>query len=81
MNIHKAIQENKLAYVAVVTDKGFSLGVAIEGESGYYPATYHSVDSYEKASKWAERCNGGIGVSKDRAVEIQIASMRQPATA
>lgn len=51
----------RYAFVAVCAkgkdESGFTIGVAIEDSPGYYPLNYHSVPTYEEASKWAEGLN------------------------
>lgn len=75
--------EPRRVYTAVVTDTGIRMGIAVEGETGYYRirddadlgGTY---ESYEKAQAVADRCNEVLGISKEDAFDIVCASMRKP---
>jgi len=69
--------EKRKAWVAVVSEKGFTLGVAVEDEAGYYVTDYPSVDSYGKASKWAADLNERMGLTEMDAIRIVVSSMRK----
>lgn len=66
----------RLAYVAVITDGGeYRLGIAKEGESGYYAVDPTSdaggdFNSHEEASKVADAYNENLGLSKEEAFKI-----------
>jgi hypothetical protein len=70
------MEEVKRAYVPIVVDKGFSLGVAEENVAGYYTLDYPIVDTYDKAWAWADSCNIDLGVSHDEAIRIMGSSMK-----
>jgi hypothetical protein len=71
------LQNPGRAWVAVVSDKGFTLGVAVEDEAGYYVTDYPSVDTYDKATKWAADLNERMGLTEKQAMLIVVSSMRK----
>ena len=70
------------AFVAVIggSTKQWTIGVAVENESGYSPVSgdYFEFDSYEKASDFCDGMNKHIGLDKYRATQIICSSMRAP---
>lgn len=72
-----AIAANRFAYVPVVREDGCSVGIAIEGISGYHPTDYPSIPKWDAASKWAKELNTALGHSEESAAEIQLSSMRR----
>lgn len=70
----RSLDAGRYAFTPVCTDKGFSLGIAIEGIKGYAPTDYHSVDTYDKAAQWAELCNDRR-LTREEAARIVISTM------
>jgi hypothetical protein len=66
---------NQRCYVAVTQGEGFSIGVAEEGEPGYYKLDYPTVPTYAEATHWADLCNKDLGVGPIRAAEIICSTM------
>ena len=70
------------AFVPVIggSTKQWTIGVAVENESGYSPISggYFEFDSYEKASDFCDGMNKHIGLDDYRAVQIVCSSMRAP---
>jgi len=77
-------EKKSRAYVAVIADDGtYRLGIAVEGESGYYKIRPESdagmpFDSMDAANKVADAYNEGLGLSKVRASEIALSALRGP---
>lgn len=67
------------AYVAVIADKGYGLGVAIEDERGYHPITGLDLKTHDEARTLADGMNMHIGLSKARVISIVASSMRRGA--
>lgn len=69
------------AYTAVITESGkYRLGIAVEGEPGYYKVKEDSdaggtFDSYDEAQGVAQAYNDGLGITAPRAAEIVASSM------
>ena len=70
----EAMTEKRAAYTAVTSEGGAILGVAIKGESGYYPTGWH-YPSYDIAQQQAELMNARFGLTKQEAWEIVASSM------
>lgn len=67
------------AWVAVVDESGFSLGLAEEGTKGYSPMKEDqkiTFPTYDAASEEAEARNGLLGLSNDDAAKIVFSTMR-----
>ena len=64
------------AYVAVIRDGGFSLGIAIEGEAGYNATNLHTVPSWDEARRWAEAANARLGLTETTAFLIVASTIR-----
>lgn len=62
-------------FVAVIRDDGYSIGIAVEGEPGYYATNYQSVATYEEAKVWASKCNANMGINDAEASEIVLNTM------
>lgn len=74
------INNKRTAYTAVVGEDGFRLGIAVEGEQGYY-ACKDGTDaggtfpSYEAAQAAAEAYNKRLGFTDEQAFEIVTSTM------
>jgi len=64
-----------IAYVAVVTENGFSLGIAKRDRPGYWKTDYGTVETMALAEMWAARANEKLGVSRSEAFDIVTSSM------
>lgn len=76
--------DKRKAYVAVVREDGYFLGIAVEGESGYHPmkeGSDHAGDwgDYERVREAAEDLNERLGLSKVDAAIIVASTMRKDA--
>ena len=65
---------NARAAVAVVTERGYSLGFADEGVRGYTPTTY-TYETYEAAREAAALWNERAGLPPQRASEIVLSTV------
>jgi hypothetical protein len=63
-------------YVAVIAKDGFSLGIAVEDQPGYYKTDYPTVKTYDEAVAWADSCNKSGGIEPAQAMKIVASSMR-----
>lgn len=63
------------AYVPVIREHGYSLGIAVAGQAGYYATDYGTVSTWEAACKWADDANTALGVSKEDAMVILCDTM------
>ena len=68
------LTNKRYAYVAVITDKGYSIGLAIEGEKGYRPSNYE-YNTWQQAQETANLMNDKLGLSRKEASEIVIKTM------
>lgn len=67
----------RAAYVAVTTPDGFRLGIAVEGEAGYYPTDYPMAPSWATAQSWARDFNLDLGHSPQEAFAIVATTLRR----
>lgn len=75
------ITRKRSAYTAVIEERGYCLGVAVEGEAGYHPVREDSdaggtFETYELASACADAYNASLGLTKEEATRIVISTMR-----
>ena len=73
----------RTAYVAVIYDGGIRLGIAREGEGGYYKVKKHSdlypaFEDYAKAQECARVANERLGLSAEDVADIVCSTMRKP---
>lgn len=73
----EASMKKPKAWTAVVEKRGFTLGIAVQDEPGYYQTDYPTVKTYDEAVKWADALNERMGVSKKDAMLIILSSMRK----
>lgn len=64
------------AFVAVITERGWGLGVAVENERGYHPVGTKTFGSKTEADSWADGLNLHIGLDRLRAAKIVATTMR-----
>jgi hypothetical protein len=66
------------AYTAVITSKGYVLGMAVKDQPGYYSLedSYGVFDSYANAQERAETMNVGVGLTPEEANRIVLSSIR-----
>ena len=74
--------QGRMVYTAIVTDTGFRLGIAKEGEAGYYVIRKNSdaggtFESYKAAQVVADAYNERLGVSKEDAFQVVCDTMRR----
>jgi hypothetical protein len=81
--------DKQYAYVPVIGGKGsgkaWGVGIAVEGEHGYCPIEdktdadqLFAFASREEANDFCNGMNEHIGLSRIRAIEITVSSMRKP---
>lgn len=51
------IAAGRWAWVVVPSGDGYTIGMAVEGISGFFPSDYDPVNTYDKADKWASVLN------------------------
>lgn len=67
------------AFVPVLHDTGYILGVAVANEPGYSPITGKTFEDRGRAREWADGLNKHIGLSDEQAMAIVLSSMgKQP---
>ena len=76
------IKHRSTAWVAVLDDKGFTLGQATYGERGYTPfkpenRQLWNYPTYDAARSAADELNKVVGVSPENAIRIEANSMRE----
>lgn len=62
------------AYAPIVTAQGWSIGIAVWGETGYYPTGYLFKTEAE-AEKFCDGLNEHIGINKKQAFIIVTKTM------
>jgi hypothetical protein len=67
--------DSAMAYVAVTTEDGYTIGVADAHRRGYYNISYPVVATYAEAHVWAEDLNREMGITPAEATDIVTASM------
>jgi hypothetical protein len=73
-----AFRGKAYAFVAVTTEDGYQLGVAVEDEPGYSPIDGKTFSEHAEAKQWASGLNRHIGLSPERTVAIVMTTMRRP---
>jgi hypothetical protein len=73
----------RIAYVAVIYDGGNRLGIAKEGEAGYYQLKkisdpYPSFPTHGEARECATKANERLGLSVDDVATIVASTMKKP---
>ena len=63
------------AFVPVVSDNGFGIGVAVANEAGYCPVTGFSFPDYKAAGTFCDGMNKHIGLPDDHAMQIVCSTM------
>ena len=63
------------AFVAVIGDGGWQLGVAVANESGYNPIPGKTFKDQAEAKEWAAGLNKHIGRDEDSVVAIVCSTM------
>jgi hypothetical protein len=66
------------AYVAVLKKSMFGVGIAIDGEHGYYSVDGLEFKTYGEANDFCLGMNRHIGLTFTRQIEITVSSMRKP---
>ncbi|ARJ65966.1 hypothetical protein WV31_10030 [Magnetospirillum sp. ME-1] len=75
--VRELFQGKRIAFTAVVGEDGFGLGVALEGEPGYWPIPEHlATGDWEEMNRAAGAINRHLGLSDDDAIRIVTSSMR-----
>lgn len=62
------------AFVKVIEEGGWKLGVAVKNEPGYHPFK-HVFKTEAEAKEWADGLNTHIGLTERRATEIVCSTM------
>jgi hypothetical protein len=83
MNNEEPANERKRMAVIIIETEKDSHGEYIpclvkEGESGYYITTWTWGSDKKEAEKFAEDYNRKLGISRQEAIELTLASMREP---
>lgn len=65
----------RYAYIAVIGEDGWALGIAVANERGYNPIDGISFTTEDKAKEIARRMNDHIQLSPDTVTSIVISSM------
>ena len=68
--------QGKYAYLPVIDPKGAGIGIAIEGESGYYKTDLPHYEKYEDADEHADILNEKLGLEKKDALKIVASTFR-----
>jgi hypothetical protein len=68
-------EDKAYAFVAVTTEDGPQLGVAVANERGYNPIPGKTFKSHAEAVEWADGLNEHIGLSRHDAAGIVISTM------
>ena len=63
------------AYVPVVNDNGYGIGIAVANEDGYNPVGGMSFNSYAEARLFADGMNKHIGLPMDHVTGIVCSTM------
>jgi len=71
-------RDKRYAFVTVLADDGWQLGVAVEDEPGYSPITGKTFQDRAAAREWADGLNQHIGLTTHAAQNIVISTMRGP---
>lgn len=66
-----------ICYAPVMREGGFSLGIVVEGQRGYYETDYPLVSTYEEATEWARSLNNDLGLSEKETIKLILMSMRK----
>lgn len=83
-NLSAAILDQKVAgvfegkdyaYVPVVAERGWSIGIAVANERGYNPIDGHTFPSHEQARTFCDGMNKHIGLPMDHASDIVVSTM------
>lgn len=80
--VEDAKKRVRCAYVAVIYDDGHRLGIAREGEAGYYQVKkdgdlYPAFPTHEEASVCAWTANERLGLSAEDVADIVCSTMRK----
>jgi hypothetical protein len=62
------------AFVAVIGDDGWQLGVAVANQNGY-TATSKTFTTETEAREWADGLNRHIGIAKETEIRIIVSTM------
>jgi hypothetical protein len=72
------VRRVRMAYTAICSKDGFTIGLAEENQRGYWPAPlYGTFPTWEAASIKASELNRARGLSDQEAIDIVLGSMRE----
>lgn len=72
-----AFAGKRYAFLTYELAKGFALGVAVQGEAGFYAIAGKSFETREAADVWSDGLNRHIGLTHTEQQEIILSSMRR----
>jgi hypothetical protein len=67
--------DSPYAYVAVLAEHGWKLGIAVANEDGYSPIVGTTFDTQAEAKEWSDGLNEHIGLTPDQVMRITISTM------
>jgi hypothetical protein len=71
------IEAQRIAFTAIVYEKGYKIGLCHEGIDGYTPTLFGPYSTYESYNKMADTLNSGLGLTKEDAYKIIASTMRR----
>lgn len=74
-NVAGAFSGKTYAFLAVIANGGWRLGVAVANERGYNPISGKTFTDQGEAHRWAHGLNEHIGVDVDTALNIIVSTM------
>ena len=72
-----AFAGKRYAFVAIMSDAGWALGVAVQDEDGYNPIVGKTFETREMAQGWADGLNKHIGLTPRQAIDIVVSTMQR----
>jgi hypothetical protein len=70
-----AFHDRPYAFVAVIDESGWQLGVAVANERGYNPIAGKTFAAQAEAKQWADGLNAHIGRDEDSVIAIICSTM------
>ena len=80
-NVAGTFHDKPYAFVAVIDDNAWRLGVAVANEAGYNPIAGKTFAHRAEAKHWADGLNKHIGLSDTQALDIISSTMHGPRVA
>ena len=70
-------QVQRIAFVAIIDEKNYKIGMCHEGIKGYTPTLFGPYSTYEAYNKMAAELNACLGLSQEMAHVIIASTMRR----